>query len=52
MDPNEALAMLRAWVLAVHEYGSDESSEIGAAQAFEGLDEWLTNGGFKPADWA
>jgi hypothetical protein len=42
MDPNEALKRLR-------KYASDTGGEFG--ETFEGLDRWLSNGGFLPIDW-
>lgn len=43
MDPNTALQALR-------KYASDTGGEF--AEQFEALDEWLSKGGFLPADWA
>lgn len=42
MDPNETLKNLR-------KYASDTGGEFG--EQFEALDEWLSKGGFLPADW-
>lgn len=52
MDPNEALRMLREWVKDVRaDYHEEAFTERDAAELFAGLDEWITNGGFLPADW-
>lgn len=56
MDPDEALAACRRLAVRVAK-GSSASleSKLELAQElgeqFEALDEWLTNGGFKPAEW-
>ena len=50
MDPNEALQRLREWAGGVAD-GEEMSAEMEAAEAFEGLDGWLSRGGFLPADW-
>ena len=52
MDPNELLRRLRE--IAVDYYAGDKSAHATAQEMvyeFESLDEWLTNGGFLPADW-
>lgn len=48
MDPNESLRQLRLMVSpAAHgNLGADEFAE-----AFMALDQWLSGGGFLPADW-
>lgn len=49
MNPDETLALLRARVYdALH--GRD-FSPIRMAELFNGLDEWLSKGGFYPLDW-
>ena len=54
MDPNEALAQLRAAVVEFKD--AEEVAEgLDAARqfvaAFDSLDQWLTLGGFPPAAW-
>ena len=51
MDPEEVLRRLRA--LAADAIESEEHGAIisEAHELFQALDEWLTNGGFLPADW-
>lgn len=44
MDPDEALDNLRALI-------ADGSDPAAIAEQFAALDEWLSNGGFPPADW-
>ena len=66
MDPNEALRQLRALaakvITSVDAYeGLDEADEEeleemalageSLASQFQALDEWLSKGGFLPADW-
>jgi len=54
MDPNQALADARR---AADDYDKATSidQEADAAErltaAFNALDQWLSNGGFAPADW-
>lgn len=54
MDPNEALRLLR---LTIKQMRVDEDPGVRAAHAAEiaeyaeALDEWLSKGGFMPADW-
>lgn len=63
MDPNEALRLLRnglAYAQALMDQDTDSPSYCvvpnGTVQAilnnFEALDEWITNGGFLPAEWS
>lgn len=55
MDPNAALVEIRELVAAVATATDEEvGAGLGAALAerFNGLDVWLSGGGFKPADWA
>jgi len=54
MDPNVTLRQLRAAVsdMAGDEFEFDASAVGDAAELFEALDEWLSNGGFLPEDWA
>ena len=55
MDPNEVLRLLR---LTCKQFAVDEHPAIRQAHAeeiiehFEALDEWLSRGGFLPADWS
>jgi len=47
MDPNATLTELRELLAD----GTPEGAEM-ALERFEALDEWLSKGGYKPADWA
>ena len=57
MDPNQALKDIRAMVAYLTGPNANPDSEAFAEQAtalantIEGLDEWLSRGGFKPSDW-
>lgn len=56
MDPNEALAKMRAALDAYHRGQEVDSGDwIGhlqeVAQYAEALDEWLSRDGFLPNDW-
>lgn len=47
MDPNTALARLRELI-------GGKRNVVGSAEVvetFQGLDEWLSKGGFLPQDW-
>lgn len=49
MDPNAALAQIRD---EVHEILTDRNPDPERlAELVNGLDEWLTNGGFLPDGW-
>jgi hypothetical protein len=54
MDPNAALAEARQAADQVEASG-DEGIDVDAAftltEKFRALDEWLSRGGFLPADW-
>lgn len=51
MDPNAALERIRDLVGAVERHGrADDGREL--AEVVRGLDEWITKGGFLPAEWA
>lgn len=57
MDPNAALAKIRHQLTLFYVTGA-EIPELGIefdvtalADAVSGLDEWLSNKGFLPADW-
>lgn len=49
MDPNAALAELRALVADGHETDSDDHDRI--AELVRALDTWISRGGFLPAAW-
>lgn len=63
MDPNEALRLLRFYIkqlrVEAQAVGSDltgagftmKQHALDIAETFEGLDEWMTSGGFVPAGW-
>ena len=46
MDPDTALAQIRELI------NDGDSADIALVHAFQGLDEWLSRGGFLPADWS
>lgn len=54
MDPNGALQRIRA---IVSDWEDPEGSGLDAwdmeraLELFSGLDQWLTNGGYLPAEW-
>jgi hypothetical protein len=64
MDPNAALAMIRDALQVIEaapeypeegysrdeQYARDDAAET-MAEAFTGLDTWLTRGGFSPDAW-
>jgi hypothetical protein len=60
MDPNEALRRIRAQVLELRALVDNEDLDAEALamsagtllDAADGLDQWLTAGGFLPAAWA
>lgn len=62
MDPDEALSNATKALRSAREATADlddaeaDTRELAAlrdlADAFEGLDEWLTKGGFLPSAWA
>ena len=51
MDPNTALKEIREFVIGQHykNLGPDEVDRL--CEVFDGLDEWLSKGGFLPEDW-
>lgn len=56
MDPNTALDRLRelARQLLDGNHIDDIAAlalAVGACEQFEALDQWLSNGGFKPKEW-
>jgi len=58
MDPDEALARLRRMVeedLTDRAWSADTAAADDRCQTyavqFQAVDNWLTNGGFLPADW-
>jgi hypothetical protein len=57
MDPDEALRVAREATAKLLEDDEampyDAQAELASdlAAAFDALDEWLTKGGFAPADW-
>jgi hypothetical protein len=58
MDPNEALSQLRLLVTIVNDPHSPDGrptpGEVARemAEIFDGLDEWLSKGGFLPKSWS
>jgi hypothetical protein len=65
MDPNEALKRLREimprlqawaeaeeWSIAPSDLTQHDTDLAEVVETFEGLDQWLSKGGFLPADWA
>lgn len=54
MDPNAALNNIRlviSKILNNPEEGVTQQELIDMAESFDGLDKWLSNGNFFPADW-
>ena len=52
MDPNETLKQLRTLNECILLFPSDYFSHIvRAAELFEALDKWLSDGGMPPDDW-
>lgn len=55
MDPDQALSDLRAIFKRYDQVNIsfELQAELGreAREVFEGLDHWMTNGGFRPHDW-
>jgi hypothetical protein len=49
MDPNAALADIRSILADRAEDGSWDADQL--AERINDLDNWLTRGGFLPADW-
>lgn len=49
MDPNEALKKIRE-LLKIRRLSREESAEL--QELVEGLDEWITKGGFLPSSWS
>jgi hypothetical protein len=56
MDPNIALSRLREVLTQWEEWGTLEVDAEAAmdevVDLFHGLDEWLSQGGFRPNDWS
>ena len=51
MDPNAALDEIRS-IVARADGGLGRSDAERLAELVDGLDGWLSRGGFLPADWA
>lgn len=49
MDPNAALQAIRAEVFEIQH--GDKPDPQALADTFQGLDEWLSKGGFPPEEW-
>lgn len=47
MDPNEALKRLR--LMMDWDWSEDDMDEV--KELFNGLDEWISKGGFLPTSW-
>lgn len=56
MDPNTTLSRLRELLSQWEEWGTleldAESSMDEATELFLALDDWLSQGGFRPNDWS
>lgn len=55
MDPNAALAELRAAVADIEDQCCAEHGEMAGqniAEKFAELDAWIMKGGFLPSDWS
>lgn len=50
MDPNKTLAAIRE-ILYEESEATQEEDLQNLCDLMESLDEWLSNGGFLPADW-
>lgn len=55
MDPNEALKRFRDYMTRLGEDAEagevDDDDVAFAVELWEGLDGWISNGGFLPKDW-
>lgn len=52
MDPDKALEELRERVSAALMYATENEAEaLELARRFRTLDNWITKGGFLPAEW-
>ena len=51
MDPNKTLEDLRAELAWLHGETTDTPDPEYVLDLFEALDQWLSQGGFLPADW-
>lgn len=55
MDPNTALKQMRRLLKDLDRAGDDESEAASIAEdmavTFQGLDGWLSKGGFLPDEW-
>jgi hypothetical protein len=52
MDPNETLRLIRDQIIESDESGIEFYEPNYVAELFVALDDWLSNGGFLPEDWA
>ena len=51
MDPDAALLLLRAETQAATEENDAVEVLARMVELFQGLDDWLSKGGFLPQDW-
>lgn len=51
MDIDATLAMIRDYVADVLESDCDSDAAIELAELVSGLDDWISRGGYLPADW-
>jgi hypothetical protein len=52
MDPDAALTTARDALDVIEgNEGAQTAETLDLAEAFRALDEWLSRGGFAPADW-
>lgn len=51
MDPNAALARLRELSVEINKDGGDYDLIAEMSTVFDGLDQWLSRGGFLPTAW-
>ena len=49
MDPNVTLHLIRVELASHHEHGNANVDAL--VQHVQALDDWLTNGGFRPTHW-
>ena len=59
MDPEAALEKIRALVREIQKLEDDEADDeefagpaSELAEAFDGLDQWMSKGGFPPGEWS
>lgn len=51
MDPDAALDRLRTWANRYDSGNCDDPTCSDAVDAFQGLDDWMSRGGYSPSVW-